>query len=170
MDRLEKRIAALEEQLEAPADGNGGGPPPPPPPPPLYDDARHGAASLRWSDRGPASPDAVVSQPIGGYASPPRGRQDDPGGERVPVEIKDGEVVVSHSYPPEAWLVPQAGGRAALSVNSEVPLTGFALDRFARFFDLGDRREGSYVTSQAAEVRWDGQRGSAIRPGKAAAR
>lgn len=155
MDRLEKRIAALEEQLESGADANGSGRTHQ-----LYDEARYGAESVRLSDRLPGSTDTVVSEPVLAYGGPStRGSFGEPEGERVPVEIQGNEVVVSHSYPPEAWLVPQAGGWAALSVNREVPLNSFALDRFSLFFDLGERREGSYETSAPAKVRWDGQRG-----------
>jgi hypothetical protein len=165
LERVEKRLAGIEGQLDAALDARPQarrGP---------DDDARFEATALAWSERGPSAGGPVVSQPIAPYgAASLRGGPGDAAGERVPVEIRDGEVVASHSLPPEAWLVPQGGGRAALSVNDEVPLTGFALDRFALYFDLGERREGHYLTRLPAEVKWDGRRGTAGRPGKAVPR
>ena len=162
LDRVEHRLAGIEAQLDAVLAGKGGGGVE------TDDDGRFDAGALPWGDGGTATAELVVSHPVDAFDAPAqRGWAEDPGGERVPVEIKDGEVVASQSYPPEAWLVPQGGGRAALSVNDEVPLSGFALDRFALYFDLGERREGRYVTQAPAEVRWDGERGTAGRPGRA---
>jgi hypothetical protein len=88
----------------------------------------------------------------------------------VGVEIRGSEVVASHSIPPEAWLTTDGGGTAKVVLNPEVPHNAFALDRFALFFELGDRREGTYLTQTAAEVKWDGARGTLRSPGKAVAR
>jgi hypothetical protein len=78
--------------------------------------------------------------------------------------------VASQSYPPEAYLTVRGGGVATVVLNPEVPHNSFALDRFALFFDLGERRDGMYRTEKPAEVKWDGQRGTLTTPGRAVAR
>jgi hypothetical protein len=159
MDALEQRIATLERQLE----GSGGagaqnG----------FD--RDGGRAERsyadsWGESG-----GMVREPIFSSPGSGSGGYDAPAGERLGVEIKDGQVVVSSSYPPEAWLVPHGGGIARVSLNPEVHHNSFALDRIARLFELGDRREGVYTTTSAAQVRWDGERGTLVSTGTAVGR
>jgi hypothetical protein len=156
---LEGRIEIVQQMLEARSDVAAAG---------------HSSLTGDGSPSGAsAGGDAFTIQPVTSAAgSQAGGGFGATGGGRVPVEIRDGAIVPSQSLPPEAWLVPQGGGRASLSLNAEVLLNTFALDRFSYFFDLGDRREGFYETRRPAEVAWDDgqQRGSLVAPGKAVAR
>jgi len=113
--------------------------------------------------------DGVVSQPLSLGSA---GGGGEPGGGRVAVELSGTEVSLSSTIPPDAWLTPRGDGKADVSLDPDVHYHKFALDRFATFFDLGDRREGTYVTRSPAEVRWDDreQRGVLSNPGKAVAR
>jgi len=113
--------------------------------------------------------DGVVSQPLSLGLS---GGGGELGGGRVAVELNGTEVSLSSTIPPDAWLTPRGDGKADVSLDPDVHYHKFALDRFATFFDLGDRREGSYVTRSPAQVRWDdrGGRGVLVSPGKAVAR
>ena len=112
--------------------------------------------------------DGVVSQPLSFGA----GGGELGGGGRIAVELNGTEVSLSSTIPPDAWLTPRGDGKAAVSLDPDVHYHKFALDRFATFFDLGDRREGTYVTRSPAEVRWDEreQRGVLVTSGKAVAR
>jgi hypothetical protein len=163
---LEQRIKVVEDQLEVPRteemlsrlDPPGALPTP-------------SASGRAWDrEHGRTGDDSVISQPIvssyGGMGS----GLDAPAGDSVGVEIRGSEVVASQSYPPEAYLTVRGGGVATLVLNPEVPHNAFALDRFALFFDLGERREGMYRTTVPAEVKWDGQRGTLRTSGTAVAR
>jgi len=168
VDALERRIEKLESQLEV----------------------EPGADDLAWSrpagaetrspspatggawDReyGRTGGDSVISQPIVSGSGSSLGGGWDVASGGVGVEIRGSEVVASQSYPPEAYLTVRGGGVATVVLNPEVPHNSFALDRFALFFDLGERRDGMYQTQTPAEVKWDGQRGTLSRAGRAVAR
>lgn len=160
LQALESRIARVEQRQEGSGD--------------TTDSASSIARDLDRTFR--SAPDSYQSSPIDGVMSQPLslrggGGGREPQGSRVPVELNGTEVCVTHSIPPEAWLVPQGGGIAQVSLNPEVAHPRYSLDRLATFFDLGDRREGAYVTRAPAEVSWDDreQRGSLRRSGKAVA-
>jgi hypothetical protein len=168
VDALERRLEKLERQL----------------------DVEPGADDLPWgrSDRidtppvpsvtggawdreyGRTGNDSVISQPIVSGSGSSLGGGWDVASGGVGVEIRGSEVVASHSYPPEAYLTVRGGGVATVVLNPEVPHNSFALDRFALFFELGERREGMYRTEKPAEVKWDGQRGTLNAYGRAVAR
>lgn len=133
------------------------------------DDGRLDARTIEWTE---SARDLVVSHAVGGYGASSLAGGGAPAENRVPVEINGGEVAVTHTIPPDAWLVPQGGGRASVWLNGEVEHNRYALERFALFFDLGDRREGEYQTRTPADVEWDegAQRGTLRSPGKAVAR
>jgi hypothetical protein len=164
LGRLERRIVTLEARADGQADAGASS----------FLERRGGDAVTLppyAPEHGSRGGDAVISQTV----SPGLARGGDPGGAggaRIPVELSGTEVLVTQSIPPEAWLVPQGGGRATVWLNAEVPHNRFALDRLAAFFALGERREGAYTTRVPAEVRWDDveQRGVLRTPGTAVAR
>jgi hypothetical protein len=168
VDALERRIEKVERQLDVE---------------PGVDDLPWGPADRidtpptpsitggAWDrEYGRAGNDSVISQPIVSGPGSSIGGGWDVAAGGVGVEIRGSEVVASQSYPPEAYLTVRGGGVATVVLNPEVPHNSFALDRFALFFDLGERRDGMYQTQTPAEVKWDGQRGTLSRPGKAVAR
>lgn len=168
LEGVNRRLEGIARQLEVVLDPTRGGGSPR-----TYDDAtRFDATTIGWNDAASLGAATVVSQPVGGYAGSAGTGLDAPAGNRVPVEIQGSEVALTHTIPPDAWLVAQGNGRASVWLNAEVEHNRYALDRFALFFELGDRREGAYVTRTPADVHWDegGQRGRLRTAGKAVPR
>lgn len=83
-----------------------------------------------------------------------------PGPGDQPVEVRDGVLVVSRSLPPAGYVAATGGGQARVYLNADVPVSEFALPKWAVFFDLeGARPYAMYRTRRPAEVRWDAGQG-----------
>jgi len=96
----------------------------------------------------------------------------DPGASGRPVEVRDGTLVVSHSLPPTAYVVPEGQGKARVFLNGSVEINEFALPKWEAFFEMrGARPYATYRTVRPAEVSWDtaAERGSLITMGVAEA-
>jgi hypothetical protein len=88
----------------------------------------------------------------------------------VPVEVREGMLILSHSLPPVAYAVSEGKGLARVFLNESVEINEFALPKWQAFFEMrGARPYATYRTVRAAQVKWDGERGAPINPGVAEA-
>jgi hypothetical protein len=126
-----------------------------------------GGEDGRWADAGTNWISGVETHSVS-MLEPGRALDSFAASSGVPVEVREGMLVLSHSLPPMAYAVPEGKNRARVFLNESVEINEFALPKWQAFFDLVRARPyATYRTVRAAEVSWDGERGAPLNPGVA---